>query len=138
MTRVLAPAGYVVTTADNRMRLDHWLDPRINPALAGARRAAKQVVPRSAASKVDTARPSADAESIRQHQLEAMLESVGLELLELRTLGHGPYTFMGRPLLPARVGARVHRTLQSFNDRGTPGLRAMGSQFMVLARRQRQ
>src|SRR5439155_24113789 len=44
MARVLQPGGLLIVTTDNRLRLTQLLDPRLTPALAGARRTVRRVM----------------------------------------------------------------------------------------------
>jgi hypothetical protein len=67
-------------------------------------------------------------------EFDRLLAGVGLEPLRGRTLGFGPFTLMRRPVLHGRPAVTVHRRLQALADRGLPGLRSTGSQYMVLAR----
>jgi len=39
------------------------------------------------------------------------------------------------PVLPKRLGLRVNGWLQGLADRGVPGVRSAGSQYLVLASR---
>jgi hypothetical protein len=64
-----------------------------------------------------------------------MLADAGLQIVERCTLGFGPFTFMGLPALPDQVGVRLNARLQAFADRGVPGLRSTGGQYLVVARR---
>jgi hypothetical protein len=52
-------------------------------------------------------------------------------------LGFGPFSFLGRTLLPDPLGIRLHHRLQALADRGVAGLRSTGSQYVVLARKHR-
>ena len=58
-----------------------------------------------------------------------------LEIEKTMMLGFGPFSFLGRTLLPDSLGIRLHRRLQALADRGVVGLRSTGSQYLVLARR---
>jgi hypothetical protein len=64
-----------------------------------------------------------------------LLARAGLAKVADQTVGFGPFTFLGRPLLPARVGIQVHESLQRLADKGVPALRSRGSNYLVLARK---
>jgi len=66
---------------------------------------------------------------------DRMLADAGLQIVKRCTLGFGPFTLMGLPALPDQLGARLNARLQAFADRGVPGLRSTGGQYVVLARR---
>jgi hypothetical protein len=57
-----------------------------------------------------------------------------LEIEKAFTLGFGPFSFLGRTLLPESLAIRLHCRLQALADRGVAGLRSTGSQYLVLAR----
>jgi hypothetical protein len=62
-----------------------------------------------------------------------MLADAGLQIVKRRTLGFGPFTLMGLLALPDQLGVRLNARLQAFADRGVPGLRSTGGQYLVLA-----
>ncbi|MBF5042259.1 class I SAM-dependent methyltransferase [Aggregicoccus sp. 17bor-14] len=130
MVRVLRPGGYVLLSSDNRLRLDHLLDPRRTPALAPARRLLRPL-----ARALGVRRPAGLASLMTYRKLTRLLRGAGLEPLRHRTFGFGPFSLLGRPLLPGPLGIRLHQRLQALADRGVPVLRATGAQDLVLAHR---
>ncbi len=133
LSRVLKPGGYLIVTADNRMRLTQLFDPRRNPWLAPARKPARQIL--AGLGVVTADRPGPDPVQHLSHELDALLDSVGLERIDSTTLGFGPFTFWNREILPSRRAVGFHRWLQRHADRGVSGLRSTGSQYLVLARK---
>ncbi len=129
--RVLRPGGYLITTADNWWRLNHWLDPRYFPPLGPVRQGIRRVLERLALRKPSGA--SARLHSIKE--FDASLALAGLEKIEGRTVGFGPFSFLGQKLLPDSSGVRVHRWLQTLADRGVPVVRCAGTHYIVLARK---
>jgi len=132
MGRVLEPEGFLVVSATNRWSLTRVLDPHPlrNPLLDPIRRLAKALLP-----KLVTGR-----ERITIHSLEEfdrLLRATALEPLRSRSYGFGPLTLFQRPLLPERMAVGVHRRLQMLADRDIPGLRSLGSQYLVLCKKQR-
>jgi SAM-dependent methyltransferase len=133
MTRVLRPGGYLIVNAENRNRLNLLLDPRHYPVLDPARLAAK-----AALRSVGITRLRDQGVRVAAHRLagfDRMLADAGLQIIKRCTLGFGPFTLMGLPALPDQLGVRLNARLQAFADRGVPGLRSTGGQYLVLARR---
>ena len=132
MARVLKPGGHLLVTADNYARLNTWLDPRYNPALTPVRERAKDVLARRGL------RPTSRFPSATFHRprfIDRMLARAGLRKVKSRTIGFGPFTFLGRALVPQRVGIELDRRLQRLADRGVPGLRSSGAHYLALARK---
>ncbi len=128
MSRVLAPGGHLIANCDNRYRLAALLDPRSAPALAPLRAALSSV--RSRRSR----EPAwVGASRLAPGQFDRMLAGVGAPVGRGVTFGFGPFTLLGREVLPARPGVTVHRSLQRLADAGVPGIRMTGAQYLVLA-----
>lgn len=133
MARVLRRGGWLVVNCDNRARLHHFFDPLYNPFLAPARRGVKRLLHRtglrrSASSRMET----------RMHgrrEFDQLLFSAGLEKVDSFTFGFGPFSFCGHNLLPNWMGVAVDQRLQRLADRGIPGFRSVGAQYMVLAQK---
>lgn len=129
MARVLRPGGHLILSADNRARLNFLVEPRENPLLTPlklARRAARRAAGR---------RP--DGVPSRLHlpsQVARFLAVAGVRPVRRSTVGFGPFTFLGRPILGERVGLRLHLRLQARADRTTIGGRT-GWHYMVEARK---
>ena len=131
VVRVLRPGGYLIATADNWWRLNRWLDPRYLPPLAPMRRRVRYVLERLAL----IASPGASARLHSIREFDACLSAAGLTKIDGRTVGFGPFSFLGRKLLPDPLGVKVHHRLQDLADRGVPILRSMGTHYIVLARK---
>jgi ubiquinone/menaquinone biosynthesis C-methylase UbiE len=135
--RVLKPNGSVIANIDNERRLNRLLDPKLNPRLAGLRSTVKRGL---GLLGIRTApRPPAAIVS-RQSlaEFDRLLASAGLERITGQTLGFGPFTLLGREVIQGSLGVRLHHRLQTLADRGTPGVRSTGSQYLVLARKSAQ
>lgn len=134
MGRVLRPGGWLIVTADNRVRLNLVLEPRENPLLSPVklglrayRRAAGQA-PRSGA-------PS------RLHlpgDVQRMLARAGLTTARQGTVGFGPFTFLGRPVFSEAVSLRVHASLRRYSTHRMKSLRRLGWHYIVAARKPEQ
>lgn len=133
MSRVLRSGGYLAVSADNTWRLNHVLDPRRFPGLASTRWKVRDVLERLGLRKPVPQRPPLHMYSIKK--FDAFLSPVGLEKLEGMTLGFGPFTFFNCKLLPDSIGLKIHQKLQSLADRHIPLIRAVGAQYIVLARK---
>ena len=52
--------------------------------------------------------------------VDRLLSQSSLQLLACRTLGFGPLSFLGRPVMSESRSIRVNARLQSLADGGTP------------------
>ena len=128
LARVVRPGGCVVLNADNRSRLTHLLDPARNPKLVPLQEAIRRARGRGESSDPGTTLHS-------RREFGRLLAAAGLTVERSETLGFGQFTLLGRRVVPARAGVRLHRGLQQLADRGVPVVRATGAQYLVLARR---
>jgi ubiquinone/menaquinone biosynthesis C-methylase UbiE len=130
MARVVRPGGYVLMSSDNRLRLNHIIDPRYTPLLAPLRRTVKRVLiglghgPRGLPSR-----------RFSYRALRQMLSEAGLRVIKYWTLGFGPFSLFGWQPLPDRVGIQLHHRLQRLADRGVPLLASTGTQQLLLTQR---
>jgi D-aspartate ligase len=132
MARVLRPGGHLLLNADNRARLSHLVDPRFNPMLEPARQAVK-----SGLLALGLRRP-ADRPVATFHRLDEfdrLITVAGLERVAGSTYGFGPFTFLGRELLPPGAGVKLHGWLQKWAERDLPVLRSTGAQCFIIARK---
>lgn len=133
MARVLRPGGWIIVTADNRWRLNHTLDLRLNPLVAPLRRRIGGILRKTGL------RESADhAAPVRYHsigEVRRLLEGEKLEIMKEVTVGFGPFSFFGKTVIPDPLGVRINSGLQRLADRRIPGLRSTGSHYIVLARK---
>jgi len=135
MARVLRPGGYVIFTSDNLIRLNHLIDPRRNPALAPLRRILKYALHRARLRK-----PHMAPNLVHMHTtwyMDRIVSQNRLQTEKAITLGFGPFSFLGRRLLPESLGIRLHHRLQRLADHGVPGVRSTGSQYLILAKKPR-
>jgi ubiquinone/menaquinone biosynthesis C-methylase UbiE len=126
MARVLRPGGYLITTVDNRGRLDRLIDPVkwAHPFTIGLLRRLGWLAPAKAA-------PSYLV-SIRN--FDRQLQQAGLEKVSGMTIGFGPFSFL-KLRLPEPLGLRVHGFLQRAADRNIPFLSNAGAQYLVVGRK---
>lgn len=125
MARVLRPTGQLILTADNRARLSSFTDPREMLALSvGVKRLYHSVrKPHTQAiSRLDFPR-----------HVDRLLVGGGLYPVRRRTVGFGPFSFLGRAVFDDARSARIDRRLQALADRGAPGLKWTGWHYVVRA-----
>jgi ubiquinone/menaquinone biosynthesis C-methylase UbiE len=124
MARVLRAGGQLVLTADNGARLSSFTDPRGMLALTPLRRVyhAMHNSPGQAVSHLHFPRT-----------VNRMVDRAGLRVVAHRTIGFGPISLMGRPLLGDAAGIRLSERLQALADAGVPGLRGTGWHYLLRA-----
>ncbi len=130
VARVLKPGGYVIASAANCAALNCLLDPLLNPALQPVKGAAKRLLERKCAR-----RPVATLRRQWPHEVDQLLQSVGLQKIAGTTLGFGPFTAFRCELLPDRAGTSLYQWLQSLADRRVPGIRSAGRSYLLLAQK---
>lgn len=124
MARVLTPGGRLVVTVDNRLRLSTFTDPRAMLAHSPLKHVYRRLRRRPGMAMSRLHSPRAVAR---------LLERGGLRRLDGRTVGFGPLSLFGRPLMEGRRGVRLNNRLQSLADRGVPGIRSAGWHYVVCA-----
>lgn len=128
MARVLAPGGHLILTADSRARLNGFVDPRLSPFLYRLRQVRWALTRRG--------RPRST--EYRRHwpsRIDRLLLASGLEVAQRATVGFGPFSMLGRPLLGEDAGVKLHRRLQTLSDRRVPLVRSTGWHYVVCARK---
>jgi 2-polyprenyl-3-methyl-5-hydroxy-6-metoxy-1,4-benzoquinol methylase len=130
--RVLRADGHLIITANNRYRLPYLLDPIYNPAFRRLRKAVKRIL---AGLGIRFTSRGAPTRTHSLRQFDALLGAAGLQRVVGCTVGFGPLTFFRRSILPGRLQRRLHLGLQLRADRGVRGIRSLGSQYVVIARR---
>jgi SAM-dependent methyltransferase len=125
IARVLRPGGHVLLSSDNPNRLSDWLDPRLTPLAAPAKRIVKRITRHG--------RRQVPARRYSYRALARLLQGGGFRIAKCVTLGFGPFTLFAKRLLPEPAAIAVHRRLQAMADRGTPILSAAGTHHLVLA-----
>jgi ubiquinone/menaquinone biosynthesis C-methylase UbiE len=133
--RVLAPGGYVIVSTNNRRPLHVLADPVRLPALAPIRDTARQVV--GSLLGHPTARRARPTSFATPEQLAPRLPTAGLHEVRSQAFGFGPFTLLGRQILPVRAGVALEERLQRRAERdGRNGLDRVAAQYLVLARRE--
>jgi ubiquinone/menaquinone biosynthesis C-methylase UbiE len=132
MARVLKPGRALIASVNNAARLHYLFDPKLTPRLAGVRRAVKKMLRMHSRSRSGAARSNLHS----CKEFERLLTSARLIKEQGRTFGFGPFTFLGRRILPERIGVDLHNRLQRLADRGFVGIASRGAQYMVVARKE--
>jgi ubiquinone/menaquinone biosynthesis C-methylase UbiE len=124
MARVLRPGGELVLTADNAARLISFTDPRGLLALTPLRRIYHRLrnQPGDAVSRLHFPR-----------RVSGFVSDAGLTPLAQRTIGFGPLSVLGRPLLSDARAVRLNGRLQRLADAGVPGARGTGWHYLIRA-----
>jgi len=129
IARVLRPGGALILTVDNRTRLNFILDPRYNPVLVyPVKRVLKALLQRVGQ------RPLGNLPDVHYPaELDRLVRAAGLEKQKSRTVGFGPFSFLGLRLFREARNVWLHQRLQELADRGVPLLRLTGMNYCVLA-----
>jgi ubiquinone/menaquinone biosynthesis C-methylase UbiE len=126
MGRVLRSEGQLVLTADNGARLSSFTDPRGMLALTPLRRLYHTVRNRPG---------QAVSHLYFPRRIDHFVVDAGLQATARRTIGFGPLSLMGRPLLGDARAIRLSNRLQALADGGAPGLKWTGWHYLVRARK---
>jgi ubiquinone/menaquinone biosynthesis C-methylase UbiE len=131
MARVLSPGGYLLVTAGNRFRLNHFIDPWLCPPLQPMKRILRTLLrrPRLPESKW----PPMRSDSLRA--LDRWISAVGLTRIKTTTVGFPPPAIRSWQILGDRASVKLNERLQRLVDDNVPGIRSSGMDFIVLAER---
>ena len=133
MARVVKPGGYVILTADNRARLNVWLDPIRLPWLLPLKRFVKFLLNRSGLRRYSVDDVGSHFHSTRF--IDKNVASSKLVKVQSVTLGFGPFTLFNHSILSDASGLRLHNRLQRLAEKGAPLFRSTGAQYIVLAQK---
>jgi ubiquinone/menaquinone biosynthesis C-methylase UbiE len=129
MARVTRPDGHVLITSLNSLDLARLLDPGRTLLLAPARSAARLAVAGLGRRPRDRVRPTRHPSwSVRRQ-----LRRSGLLPIRQATVGFGPFTVLGSPLLSGDHAIRVDQALQHRADHNSKLLRSSGRLHLILA-----
>jgi ubiquinone/menaquinone biosynthesis C-methylase UbiE len=141
LARVLKPGAHLVVSANNVDRLPYLIDPKYNRALKPVRKAVKRLLDRVGLRRGrEGDREGGRSRGPVVHMVtpkvfDCMLGRAGLSTVRGQTFGFGPFTFLGRQVLPQRLGVELHRRLERRAERGGRILRQRGHQYIVLGRK---
>ena len=129
MSRVLRPGGYVLLTSANKFRLRRLLDPRFTPF--PGRELLKRTLVTIGAKEPPAPQPRFDS----NREVRAMASRLELQVERYATVGFGPFTLLGKPILLGPRAKRIEAWLQARLDAGWPGISACGDHYVILARK---
>ena len=130
MQRVLKRGGSLIVTVDNEWRLVRILDPASSPVSWPLRSVMKSVLRHAGFCKV-----SHDL-VVKLHtpgEIRRLFEQSGLQEVQSKCVGFGPFTLFGRHLIPETLGIALHTHLQSLAERRIPPFHITGSHYLALA-----
>ena len=131
MARVTRPGGHVLVTSLNSLDLARLLDPGRTPLSAPAKSAARLVVAGLGRLLQGRVRPTRHP----SWSVQWRLRRSGLLPIRQTTVGFGPFTYLGKTLLPDTHAIRVEQALQRRADGHSRLLRSTGRLCLVLARK---
>jgi 2-polyprenyl-3-methyl-5-hydroxy-6-metoxy-1,4-benzoquinol methylase len=129
LVRITKPGGHVIVTTDNALSLARGLDPGWH---APARRLIRGIRRLAAGHAVESP-PVQWPAAMTLRDFGRLLRGAGLDPLEFKGVGFGPFTFLGRNVLPNKAGLRVDRLLQWLADHRVPPLRHAAVFHVALA-----
>lgn len=133
IARVLVPGGHLIASINSRTPMHAWADPVRLPVFAPLRDGVRQALSAvRSGGRSGRARPIGFA---RPAEFAGQLEAAGLRLIRGQGFGFGPFTLLGRGVLPDQLGVELERRLQRRVERGNRWLDAVAAQHLVLARR---
>jgi SAM-dependent methyltransferase len=134
IARVLAPAGRLIVSINNRVPLHVLADPARLPVLAPLRDGVRGLF--SALRGAPAAARARPITFARPETFATDLDRAGLRLLRAQPFGFGPFTLLGRDVLPRDVGVALERRLQRRAEAPDPGLLGdLAAQYLVSAER---
>lgn len=123
--RVLAIGGTILVTADNLRRLGRVVEPRENPLMSPLR-----PVKRALSRPPEDGSYGAPAVRHRAEEVDGLLADAGITVERRTTIGYGPFTVMGRRILPDGLGRIVDERLQGA-ALDHPRLRRVGWHYLA-------
>ena len=136
MGRVLGPGGHLILSTNNRNPLHVLADPVRLAALAPLRDRGRAIV--SAFAGGPPHRPVRPISFARPDELAPRLAGVGLRLVRSQAFGFGPFTLLGRPVIPTTSASGSRRRLQLRAEQGDgKRLARSAAQYLILAMRDR-
>jgi SAM-dependent methyltransferase len=129
MVRIAKPGGHVIVTMDNARSVARGLDPGWHPWARAFIAKVRRLVGRPSVIPPPVQWPAATTFG----DFDRLLRAAGLDPLEFAGVGFGPFTFLGRNVLPSSIGLRVDRLLQRLADHHLPLLQHAALFHLALA-----
>ncbi|MEP6695643.1 MAG: class I SAM-dependent methyltransferase [Pseudonocardiales bacterium] len=118
MARITKPGGHVIVTMDNTWSVARGLDPVWHASVRRLITTCRRLLAR----RMSERPPSLWPASANRGDLDRLLRAAGLIPLEFTGIGFGPFTFLGRAVVPNNVGLRLDSRLQRLAERRLPSL----------------
>jgi ubiquinone/menaquinone biosynthesis C-methylase UbiE len=112
MVRITKPGGHIIVTMDNTLSLARWLDPGWHVSVRGLIHRFRRLIASHPVEELPVQLPA----PMKWSEFNRLLDTAGLEPLKFEAVGFGPFTFLGRTVLPNRIGLQVDRLLQRFAE----------------------
>lgn len=129
MVRITKPGGHVIVTMDNASSLARWPDPGWHVSVRGFIYKIRRLVAGHPVEELPVQLPA----RMTWSEFNRLLETAGLEPLKFEGVGFGPFTFLGRTILPNPIGLRVDRLLQRLANDSWPWLKRASIFHIALA-----
>jgi ubiquinone/menaquinone biosynthesis C-methylase UbiE len=136
ISRVLVPGGSVVLTMDNALRASTLLDPMTFPVFARIRWLIRSKLEK--AGLLSSWNPWSNGPPYARHSIRGFnddLHAAGLTVVKSKSVGFGPFTFLGHRLFSDATGLKIQQKLQQYADDGYPLIRSTGSQYILVAKK---
>jgi len=133
IARVLTPGGYVVLSMNNRYGAHLLLDPTITPAFERMRKGVKLALERTG---LLNPRNRVSIYTYTINEFNQHLYEANLTNLRDTNFGFGPFTIFGHTIFRDQMGVKIQQKLQQYADNGYPILRSIGSQCIILGRKE--
>ena len=132
MVRVLRPGGHLIASMDMRLQLRELFDPVRNYYLSVPRRFLGALL-RSWGLREPKSRIR--HYPVSRRAVHKVLRANGLDELDGRSIGYGPFSIFGQEILPVTASIRLQHYLQSLANRNTPIIQSLGSQYLVFSQK---
>lgn len=129
MARITKPGGHVIATMDNSLSLSRWLDPGWRSPVRRLKEKTRRRIARRSSARSPVPYPTA----MNSKDFDRLLRTAGLKPIAYRGVGFGPFTFLGRAVVPNSLGLGIDQKLQGIADRDLPPFRSIAVFHVVLA-----
>jgi ubiquinone/menaquinone biosynthesis C-methylase UbiE len=130
MSRVTRVGGSVILTSANLMELRSFFDPWRLPPFRPLKLRLK-----TSLESCGVCRPTPSMTFHSTHSVDRMIAGAGLTKIRASSVGFGPFSLMGRGILPAKLAIPVHRRLQGLADRDVPFVKNGGMSYLIHGRK---
>jgi hypothetical protein len=133
LARLMGPSTTIILQFHNAARAGRLLDPRMNPLTGSVLRAARSSVD-ALMGRTRAYHPSLPL-THTAGEVESLLAAEGLSPVARRNVGYGPFTLLGKHVVPDDLGCWIHRSLGDFSDQSAPWLGRFCSYVVMAVRK---